>query len=222
MKKHFRYSLLVVLGCGVSSASQAQILEIIQAVTTKIIMAIDLEVQRLQNNTIALQDAQKTLENTLSELKLQEIGSWVQKQKDLYASYFQELNQVKIYITTYHEVKELISKQEAMLSGYQQAMALFRQDSHFSSDELQHMEAVYQGILFDAGESLDIVTTILQSLVTSMSDEQRLRQIHAAADKTNTTYNNMQAFTHQNQLLSLSRAKDVEEANQIKQMYDLE
>ena len=220
-KRILRISFLVVLGCCSAQRSHAQVLEIIQEVVTKVIVAIDLQVQRLQNKTIVLQDAQKQLENTLSELKLKDIGDWCQKQKDLYANYFKELNEVKTYITEYHEVKELIAKQKAIVTDYQQAMALFRQDNHFSASEIQHMESVYQGMLSDAGQWVDMVNTVLQSLVTSMTDAQRLHQINTAAAKTTSTYDDLQAFTRQNQVLSLQRSKDEEEINQIKKLYAL-
>ncbi len=42
----------------------------------RVIRAIDLEVQRMQNQTIWLQNAQKALENQLSKLKLTEISDW--------------------------------------------------------------------------------------------------------------------------------------------------
>jgi hypothetical protein len=219
MKKIVCCFLLVA---GSLIPAQAQVLEIIQAVTTKVIMAIDLGVQKLQNQTIWLQDAQKQLENTLSQLKLQEIGSWVQQEKDLYSEYYNELSQVKIYITEYDKVKTLISQQAAIVSSYNQAMAQFKQDPHFTAAELQHMETVYQGILSEAVQWLDQATLVLQALVTSMTDQQRLQKINEAASKTTVSYNAMQQFTTQNQILSLQRSKDQEEVNQVLKLYNLE
>ena len=64
---------------------------VISSTVGRVIRAIDLEVQRLQNQTIWLQNAQKALENQLSKLKLTEISDWSQKQKDLYSGYYKEL-----------------------------------------------------------------------------------------------------------------------------------
>jgi hypothetical protein len=64
--------------------AQIPIAEIIKAAVTKVIKAVDLKVQRLQNKTIWLQNAQKTLENKMSQLKLTEIKDWVEKQRKLY------------------------------------------------------------------------------------------------------------------------------------------
>src|SRR5438045_2332492 len=54
--------------------AQIPIMEIIKQAITKVIVAVDLKIQRLQNKTIWLQNAQKVLENKMSELKLTEIS----------------------------------------------------------------------------------------------------------------------------------------------------
>jgi len=64
--------------------AQIPIADIIKEGVKKVIIAIDLRIQRLQNETIWLQNAQKTLENQMSKLKLGEISDWVEKQRKLY------------------------------------------------------------------------------------------------------------------------------------------
>ncbi len=64
-------------------------------VVSKVIKAIDLKVQQLQNETLILQNAQKIVENKLHLLKLAEIFGWTNKQKQLYEQYFKELQQIK-------------------------------------------------------------------------------------------------------------------------------
>jgi hypothetical protein len=100
-------------------------------------------------------------------------------------------------------------------------MALFKQDSHFTVAELQHMETVYQGILSESLQWLGQASTVLQALVTKMTDEQRMGAINKAADQIDKNYNDMESFTNQNKILSLQRSKDVDEVNQFKKMYDL-
>ena len=67
-----------IIGCGFSidvcfptanMQAQTGILEVIQAGIKKAIKAVDLKIQRLQNKTIWLQNAQKVLENKMSKLK---------------------------------------------------------------------------------------------------------------------------------------------------------
>jgi len=83
MKKLFIVFVLVGLeSIAPTRSAQAQIpiAEIIKAAVKKVIKAVDLQIQRNQNKVIWLQNAQKTLENTMSKLKLDEITDWVDKQ----------------------------------------------------------------------------------------------------------------------------------------------
>ena len=93
MKKLF---VVIALLICVHSNAQLAIIDIIKEGIKKVIVAVDLKVQRLQNKTIWLQQAQKTLENTLSKVKLTEIGDWVERQRKLYADYFEELRQANV------------------------------------------------------------------------------------------------------------------------------
>src|SRR5215211_5721301 len=76
---------------GRSINAQNPITLIIQQGIKKVIVAIDLKIQRLQNKVIWLQNAQKVVENSMSKLHLEEIGDWVEKQRNLYQDYFDEL-----------------------------------------------------------------------------------------------------------------------------------
>src|SRR4030095_3217427 len=118
------------------SNAQIPIAEIIKQAITKVIVAVDLKIQRLQNKTIWLQNAQKTLENQMSQLRLTEISDWVEKQRTLYARYFDELWRVKAALTYYQRVKDIIAKQLQLVDEYRAAWALFKQDENFTPDEL--------------------------------------------------------------------------------------
>ncbi len=100
---------LAILTCltAYSSRARAQfvIAEVVKLVVKKVIKAIDLQVQRLQNETIWLQNAQKTLENQLSRFRLTEISDWSEKQRRLYDGYYKELQQVKAAIAYYQRIK---------------------------------------------------------------------------------------------------------------------
>src|ERR1700744_2717886 len=112
---------------------------VISSTVGKVIRAIDLEVQRMQNKTIWLQNAQKALENQLSQLKLTEISDWSQKQKDLFSQYYTELWNIKTAIAYYSKISELTQKQLALVNAYNQAWALIRNDKHFTASELNYM-----------------------------------------------------------------------------------
>ena len=159
-------ALLMTVIFSKRSNAQIPIVEIIKAGVKKVIMAVDLQVQRMQNKTIWLQNAQKELENVLSETKLDEISGWVQKQKDLYGDYFNELWQVKDVIEYYHRIKEIAETQVKIVSTYENAFNLFKQDEHFTSDEIQYMGKVYSGIIDASIKNLDKIAIVVNSFST--------------------------------------------------------
>jgi hypothetical protein len=215
--------ILLVAGSMLPHECQAQI-PIVSIITTalkKVIVAIDLQIQQLQNKTIWLQDAQKTLENTLSELKLQEIGDWVEKQRKLYADYFEELDKVKTVIADYHRIKEITSMEASMLSQYKSAYALFQQDSHFTASELDYMYRVYSGILDESLRNIDQLSAVINSFATQMTDEARVKIIDQVARNVEANYLDLQQFNNQNKMISLERSKSEQEISAVKKLYDL-
>lgn len=203
------------------SAAQIPIVEIIKAGVKKVIKAIDLKIQRLQNKTLWLQNAQKTLENKMQELKLGEISGWVEKQKKLYADYYTELWKVKSAISYYQKVRDIIHKQVQIVEEYKQVTVLFKQDQHFSDDEMGYMENVYSGILNESVKNLDQLYLGINSFVTQMSDAKRLELINVAGNNIEQNLTHLRQFNNQNIRLSLQKAKDQSEINAVKALYGI-
>lgn len=204
------------------SKAQDPITLVIKEGITKVIKAVDLKIQRMQNKTIWLQNAQKVLENAMSKAKLEEITTWVQKQKDLYGDYFEELQKVKGVIASYYRIKEITGKQVELVKEYKRAWALFKQDQHFTPSELAYMGEVYAGILEESAQNLDGLFLVVNSFQTQMSDAGRLDIINKVADQVETAYHDLKAFNQQNSLLSLQRAKTQNEVEVVKQLYGIQ
>lgn len=223
MKRKFVLVMVVIMFViAPVCKTQAQIIDIIREATTKVIKALDLQVQRLQTKTIWLQNAQKTMENAMSQLKLNEITDWVQKQEDLYAGYFDELRRVKKFITYYYRVKEIIEKQKLLVSEYQRSYSLFKQDKNFTTEELDYMGQVYSGILDESIKNIDQLFLVINSFETQMSDAERLKIINNVADNIETNFSDLRAFNNQNVIVSLQRAKQQNDVNVVRKLYGLE
>jgi len=210
--------LLLVVG-GVKNADcQIPILEIIKAA----INAADLVIQQIQNETIVLQNAQKELENAMSKLQLDGITDWVTKIRDLYDEYYKELATVKDIISGYDKIKSLVDMRARIVSEYQTAYALFRQDKHFSARELEFMINVYSGILDQSLKNLDQALLVVNALTTSMTDAQRMNIINSASTGMQKNYDNLRRFNNQNVQLSLQRGATAGDIETVKSLYGLE
>jgi len=202
--------------------AQINVASIIKEGVKKVIMAIDLKIQRLQNKTIWLQNARKEVENTMSKIKLDGITTWVEKQKTLYQNYFNELRKVKTVISYYYRIREVTSKQLQLVAAYKNAVALFKQDKHFTSNEINYMTSVYSGILDESVKNLDQILLVITSFSTQMDDAKRLEIIDASADAIEQNYMDLIQFNQQNISLSLDRSKDLSEINQVRVLYGLQ
>jgi hypothetical protein len=215
--------LLLVIGLMVVEPGDAQIpiLSIIQAAVKKVVQAMDLAVQKLQTKTIWLQDAQKTLENDMSALKLQDIAGWLDKQRALYAEYYQELWKVKGIIAGYDRAKEVIALQVRIVKEYQGTYGRLSQDNHFSASELAYMAQVYSGLLDQSAKNVDQLLLVVNSFLTQMTDARRMEIIDGAARGMQQNYNDVRDFGNQQILLSLQRGADENDVESVKALYGL-
>lgn len=212
-------TLFVAIPKGANA--QIAVVEVIKAGVKKVIKAVDLKIQRLQNQTIWLQNAQKVLENQLSKLKLTEIADWTEKQKNLYKEYYDELWKIKSVITYYKRIKELTAKQISIVEEFKWAWGLFKQDKHFSPEELDYMEKVYAGILEESVNNLDHVLMIISSFKTQMSDGERLALINKTADQMDENYAALKRFNTVNISTSVQRASSLDQAAKLKEIYGI-
>jgi hypothetical protein len=207
-----------MVGTARVASAQVPILEIIKAA----INAADLVIQQIQNETIVLQNAQKELENVMSKLQLDGITDWVTKIRDLYDEYYKELAAVKDIISGYEKLKSLVDMQARIVSEYQTAYALFRQDKHFSARELDFMANVYSGILDQSLKNLDQALLVVDALATSMTDAQRMDIINGASKGMQKNYDDLRRFNNQNVQLSLQRGAAAGDIETVKELYGIE
>jgi hypothetical protein len=222
-KIFFALALAVIIAVRPEAEVDAAIpiAQIIKEGVKKVIKAVDLMIQRLQNKTIWLQNAQKVLENKLNELKLTEIAEWTEKHRKLYQDYYEELWKVKNTIAMYQRVRQVMDKQVGIVDEYRKCWNIVQHDEHFSSDELKYMSKVYSGIMDESVKNLDQILIVINSFKTQMSDGKRLEIIEAAANEIDQNYFDLKQFNTQNMLLSLNRAKDTDEIEVVKKLYGL-
>ena len=202
--------------------AQVAVLEVIKAGVKKVIKAVDLKIQRMQNETIWLQNAQKVMENQLTKIKLTEISNWTEKQKELYSKYYLELWKVKSAISYYKRIKEITTKQLFLVEEYKKAWNLASQDKNFKPEELKYMYNVYSGILNESAKNLDQILLVVNSFKTQMSDAKRLELINAAADRIDENYSDLRQFNNQNIIMSFQRSKSQQQIQDVQQFYGIQ
>lgn len=197
------------------------IAQIIKEAVKKVIRAVDLMIQRLQNKTIALQNAAKVLENKLSKLKLNEIADWTERQRQLYKEYYDELWKVRNTIAMYDRVKKILQRQAQLVKEYKSTWELVREDKHFTEKEIDYIYRVYTGILDESVKNIDQILLVINSFKMQMSDAARLEVINKVGEQIEKNYTDLRQFNDQNIRLSINRAKDEHEVESVKKLYGI-
>jgi len=216
-------SLVVILITLPEQKANAQfvISTVLNETVGKVIRAIDLAVQRAQNQTIWLQNAQKVIENQLNQMKLSQIAAVNQQQQTLFSNYYNELFKVKDIINDYEHVRNITLEQEALVREYQSAWSLTQQDKHFTVTELQYISSVYTGILKASINNLDQLMNLVNSFKTQMSDGKRMELINKTSKNVDQNYYDLKQFNNENIELSLQRAKDEQDIQVTKNLYGI-
>lgn len=204
------------------AAAQLPILDIIKAAVVKAIKAADLAIQRIQNQTIKLQNAQKALENTLSKLKLNEIGDWVDKQREQYAVYYEELMRVRTAIAYGQKVREAIQLQLAMVEEYRRAIQAVSKDTNFTPDQVIQMIGYYTALIEESARSIGQLESVVTSFSLQMPDAARVERIAAVTEEIRNQLTRLRRYTYGNALYSMQKTRDYSELLRIKALYGIE
>jgi hypothetical protein len=224
VKKFLVTALMVFATMGrqhTEAAVPLAILKIIEAGVKKVIVAVDLQIQRQQNRIIWLQNAQKVIENTMSKLRLDEISEWTDRQRNLYRDYFEELNRVKSMITYYKSVKEITAMQARMVAEYQKVWRIIVQDGNFTEEEKLYMGKVYSGMLMQSAKNMEEMLMVVNSFRLQMGDAQRLEAIHNLEYRVQTNVQDLLAFNRQNAILSIARSREQKALETTKDLYGI-
>lgn len=188
-----RKVFVVFLVC-VASVGRAQSIDPVSLIVAKVIKVIDLKVQKLQNETIWLQQAQSAAENELSKIKLSEIRGWQQQLSDLYAGYFAELRQVKNAVTGLGQVKRIVELQRQVLVEY----------GRFA--KYGAVKNQYDVLL---NSSMDVLQTLYAVLSSqySMRDAERISMISSLRDAMSQCLVNVQALNKQQVAMAAASAR---------------
>lgn len=220
MKKKLVVTLFFTI--SIYAIADAQVLELVGLITDKVIKAIDLKVQELQNQTINLQIIQKQAENELSRQNLSEINNWVEKQKDLYKDYYASLKQVKPVIAGSNQVLKIMQQQKELATLYHLASSKTRLDNHFTEKEKTGISNQYSNILDESTRNLHRLVQTVNSNTIQLSDADRIKLINQAGNLLEGLLYKLQTIYSRSQQVSLQRAKDQDDINTIKQLYGLQ
>lgn len=189
--------------CAINARSQS--IDPVSLIIAKAVKAIDLKIQRLQNETLVLQRAQQMAEQELAKVKLHEIRNWQQQLSTLYAGYFAELKQVKPVISSGVMVKSMLALEQQVLSEYRK----------FSS-------IVAHRAVFNDSQELRRTLAVVLSNQLSMKDADRLQMLYTLKGSMSRCLERMQALNQQQLVLDEQRARMKKGIHDVKRLHGIQ
>jgi hypothetical protein len=118
-------------------------------------------------------------------------------------------------------VNQIISQQNDIIREYKRYKSLFFQSGTFSSKELDYMANVYNQLVKQSDTNIDDLASVTTAGQLRMSDDDRLRGIDRIYISSSDQLQFLRFFNRQAVMLSLQRAKDLNDARVLKGLYGL-
>jgi hypothetical protein len=139
----------------------------------------------------------------------------------LHKVFLDGLLEVSPAVKNYKRVAAIINYQVQLVKEYKTAFKRFKQSGWFNAKEIDYLGNVYEQLFNRSVKNLDDLLTVITSSKLRMSDDERL----AAIDKIHADMQDkllfLRSFNNSNMVLSLQRAKETQEVEQLELIYGL-
>ena len=96
---------------------------------------------------------------------------------NLHKAFLDGLLAVSPAVQKYERVIDIINDQESIVSEYKIAYNIFKQDKHFTPDELVYLSNVYNNLIAGSEKNLTNLLNVMTAGTMRMSDAERLHAI---------------------------------------------
>lgn len=171
------------------------------------------------------------LKSILSELKTgyqilstgyETIRSISEGNFNLHNAFLSALLAINPAVKNYKHVADIISYQSSIVSEYKSAFSRFKQDKHFTPDEISYLGTVYGNLFNQSLNDIINLTNILTANKMRMSDDERLHAIDGIYSTSKEQLMFIRSFNNSTTLLAIARATEENDAASAMKLYGLE
>ena len=205
--------ILVCLALGLGSAcmplrSEAQAYELARLV---------LDIEKLLQLKNILSDLYKGYEILTTGYNA--IKSISQGNFSLHKAFLDGLLAVSPAVQKYERVIDIINDQASIVSEYKTAYNIFKQDKHFTPDELVYFSNVYNNLISGSEKNLTNLLNIMTASTLRMSDAERLHAIDGIYSDTHDQLSFLRGFNSKTAALSADLSKQEADIESVRGLY---
>jgi hypothetical protein len=124
-------------------------------------------------------------------------------------------------VRSYPRAADIVGDQLSLMREYQSAYSTFRQDKHFSPDEVGYMLEVYNNLVNQSLKNLSDLSMILTDSQLRMSDAERIKGIDRIYVQSHGQLNFLRQFNNQTYQVAVRRANDEGDRQTLKNLYGI-
>lgn len=139
----------------------------------------------------------------------------------LHKAFLDGLLEVSPTVRNYYRVAVIINGQVTLVKEYKNAYGRFKQDGHFSADELAYLGQVYDNLFKESLRNLDELLTVITAGKARMSDDERLQAIDRIYADMEDKLMFLRNFNNNTTILAVQKAKEKNDVQAVQQLYGL-
>jgi hypothetical protein len=124
-------------------------------------------------------------------------------------------------VRKYGRIADIINEQAALVSEYRSAYRRFNSGGSFTVSELDYLSKVYNQLLKESLENLDLLVMIITANKMRMSDDERLQAIDRIYADTDNKLVFLRSFNRQTSILNFQRQREKADVAGEKSYYNL-
>ena len=137
----------------------------------------------------------------------------------LHKAFLDGLLAVSPAVQKYERVIDIINDQGEIVSEYKTAYNIFKQDKHFTPDELVYLSNVYNNLIAGSEKNLTNLLNIMTDSKLRMSDAERLHAIDGIYSDTYGQLSFLRAFNSKTAALSAELSKQENDLQSVRSLY---
>jgi DNA repair ATPase RecN len=138
----------------------------------------------------------------------------------LHETFLDALMQISPTVRNYRRIGDIVNYQVLLVKEYKSAFNQFRDSKDFNPEEIAYLERVYDNLFKQSLRSLDELTSVVTANKMRMSDEERLSSIDKIYADMQDKLMFLRNFNNSTAVLALQRAKERNDVNAIRNMYN--
>jgi hypothetical protein len=210
-----------------------KIKEIIIGVTMIMLVAVPkatfsqaTEIQQLILNWEKLAQLEKILDNMYTGYKILDKGystikNIAEGNYSIHQIFIDGLMLVNPTVRNYKRIPFIIDYQKLLLKEYSNAYNRFKNDPHFTPQELEYLANVYSYLFTASLRNIDDLVMIITATKLRMSDDERMQAIDRIFYDMESKLIFLRGFNNSTQLLAIQRARSANDVKTIQHLYGI-